>query len=78
MKLNPFSPKRLILSVLFLFIFCQSGFSRHLTENPELDKKVKAFLSGKGYSWRNMNIPAADGQLLFNLIVKTGIKMLLK
>jgi caffeoyl-CoA O-methyltransferase len=74
MKLNLFSKKHLILSVMYLFIISQSGFSQKLIENPELDKKVKAFLSSNSYSWRDMNIPASDGQLLFDLIVKNGYK----
>lgn len=68
------SQKYLILSAFCLFIFIQSGFSQNLIENPELDKKVKEFLSDNGYSWRDMNVPTSDGQLLFDLIVKNGYK----
>ena len=74
MKVKLIFKKYLILSVVIVFMISQSGFSQTLKENPELDKKVKAFLSDKGYSWRDMNIPASDGQLLFDLIVKNGYK----
>ncbi len=73
MKAKLFFEKYLPLFFLYLFILIQSGFSQNLIENPELDNKVKAFLSGK-YSWRDMNVPASDGQLLFDLIVENGYK----
>jgi len=74
MKTTFLSKKYLILSFVFVFIACHSVFSQNLKENPELDKKVKEFLSDKSYSWRDMNVPATDGQLLFDLIVKNGYK----
>ena len=61
--------KILMLTGIFLFEIRISGYSQNLKENPELDKKVKAFLDSHDYSWRDMNIPVSDGQLLFDLIV---------
>lgn len=66
--------KVLFLSFMFLIIINQTGYSQDLKENPELDKKVKAFLADNSYSWRDMNVPASDGQLLYNLIVENGYK----
>lgn len=40
--------------------------------SPQLDAKVKAFLDSHQRRWRDMNISAADGQLLYDLIVKHG------
>ena len=74
MKLILFTQKQLFQPLIFLLLFCHLGFSQQLTGNADLDKKVKTFLSDKSYSWRDMNIPAADGQLLFDLIVKNGYK----
>jgi len=37
-----------------------------------LDAKVRAFLSARGRRWRDMNVPQADGQRLFDLIVEHG------
>ena len=74
MQINLVS-KKLLIPFLFLAIICsQSGFSQSSNEDTELDKKVKAFLSEKGYSWSDMNVPASDGKLLFDLIVKNGYK----
>lgn len=74
MKTNLLLQKNLIFSAFFLFIFCIPGFSQNLKEDAELDAKVKAFLSGNRYSWRDMNVPASDGQLLFDIITKNGYK----
>ena len=40
----------------------------------ELDKKVNDFLKSKAYSWRDMNVPESDGQLLHDIIVKNNYK----
>ncbi|NQU84718.1 MAG: class I SAM-dependent methyltransferase [Mariniphaga sp.] len=67
------SLKTILLLVLFITCTIQ-GFSQNLNVNPEIDKKVKAFLSDKGYSWRDMNVPASDGQLLHDIIVENNYK----
>jgi caffeoyl-CoA O-methyltransferase len=36
----------------------------------ELDQKVEQFLEEQADKWQDMNIPASDGQVLFDLIVK--------
>jgi predicted O-methyltransferase YrrM len=37
-----------------------------------LDARVKAFLDANRYSWRDMNVPESDGQLLHDLVIKGG------
>lgn len=73
MKTKLLSPRYLIL-YSFIFLIIQSGFSQNLVENPALDKKVKEFLTDNNYSWRDMNVPESDGQLLYDIIVKNGYK----
>ena len=73
MKTNLLSLRYQILFIL-LFLIVPPVMSQPSTENPELDKKVKAFLSDKKYSWRDMNVPASDGQLLYDIIVENGYK----
>jgi caffeoyl-CoA O-methyltransferase len=46
-------------------------------EGP-LDERVKAFLADQQYSWRDMNVPARDGQFLHDLIVEHGYKRALE
>jgi caffeoyl-CoA O-methyltransferase len=44
--------------------------SQNLNGNPELDEKVKKFLSSHSGQWHDMNIPVADGKTLYDLIIK--------
>jgi len=37
---------------------------------PDLDKKVQAFLDTNAGRWRDMNVPEADGRILYDLVVK--------
>ncbi len=55
--------------VLVAFLFA-SGLSH--SQETELDKKVKNFLSSNKRQWRDMNVPASDGQLLFDIIINNG------
>jgi caffeoyl-CoA O-methyltransferase len=43
--------------------------SQALKENPVLDAKVKKFLSDRAGQWHDLNIPEADGQKLYDLII---------
>jgi predicted O-methyltransferase YrrM len=40
--------------------------------NTELDRKVKAFLERSRGQWHDMNVPASDGQLLYDIILEKG------
>jgi caffeoyl-CoA O-methyltransferase len=37
---------------------------------PALDQKVRAFLDGHAGRWHDMNVPEADGRILYDLIIK--------
>jgi predicted O-methyltransferase YrrM len=45
-----------------------AGASR--AQDSPLDRKVRAFLESRRGSWRDMNVPWQDGQLLHDLVVK--------
>ena len=71
MKMNKVTLKSiLVYSICLVFTGSTSLFSQKLHENPELDKKVKAFLESNKYSWRDMNVPSSDGKVLFDLIIE--------
>jgi predicted O-methyltransferase YrrM len=38
--------------------------------NQSLDEKVRNFLDRHRYSWRDMNVPEADGRILYALVTK--------
>lgn len=61
----------LIFSLLLcLILSAESSFSLKLEENQSLDEKVRNFLESHRYSWRDMNVPEADGKILYDLIIK--------
>ena len=62
------------ISILICVVFLsnESLFSQALKETPELDKKVRAVLEDNRGRWYDMNVPASDGQVLHNLILKHG------
>jgi predicted O-methyltransferase YrrM len=52
--------------------------SRPAETGQALDQKVKNFLDSHRYSWRDMNVPEADGQVLYDLIIKNKYKKALE
>jgi caffeoyl-CoA O-methyltransferase len=52
--------------------------AQSLKENPALDEKVKQFLNENAGLWYDMNIPTADGQLLYDIIIKNNYKSALE
>ena len=65
--IKPFS---IILTLSILI--ANSAFSQKSASNLELDQKVKTFLEANKRQWRDMNVPASDGQLLYDIIVQNG------
>jgi len=67
-------PDRHLLSLLLLSIFFLVNFThgQKTAKETDLDSKVKAFLNNNKNSWRDMNVPASDGQLLYDIIVEKG------
>jgi len=49
-----------------------------IKRNPELDSRVTAFLESHRSSWRDMNVPMADGKLLHDIIVKHNYRRALE
>lgn len=51
-----------------------SAQSKASGDDAKLDKQVKEFLRERKGSWRDMNVPESDGQLLYDIIIKNGYK----
>ena len=47
-------------------------------KNKDLDGKVKTFLEKRQGTWRDLNIPASDGKILYDLIIKNKYKKALE
>jgi predicted O-methyltransferase YrrM len=59
-------------------MFTDQLIAQNLKENPDLDAKVKKFLSEHSGQWHDLNIPTADGQMLYDLILKGNYKSALE
>jgi predicted O-methyltransferase YrrM len=70
---------RFIIITILSFTFVANNISAQSgTANKALDEKVKKFLNEHSHYWFDMNIPAADGQLLYDLIIKGNYKSALE
>ncbi len=58
--------------LLVLLMVTVSSAGQEVGSTSGLDQKVKAVLDQKRGQWRDMNVPASDGQLLYDLIVKNN------
>jgi len=71
-------PIRLFASIILLVIAGAINSPRTQAQDPEsnpaLDEKVRKFLTDRSGQWYDMNIPARDGQLLYDLIIKGNYK----
>jgi len=66
-----------------VIILSSISFIKIVTAQPAksdnaLDEKVKKFLSDHSRQWYDMNIPAIDGQLLYDLIIRGNYKSALE
>ncbi|NLA49712.1 MAG: methyltransferase [Bacteroidales bacterium] len=66
------------LCVSFFIFAGISLTSQSLKEDPVLDEKVRKFLSENSRRWYDMNVPEADGRLLYDIIIKNRYKTALE
>jgi predicted O-methyltransferase YrrM len=62
-----------IVKVMTGSLNAQSGPS-----GSAIDEKVRKFLNDRSRRWYDMNVPASDGQLLYDLIIKGNYKSALE
>jgi predicted O-methyltransferase YrrM len=48
------------------------GYAQETGDQEDLDTRVRRFLDSNARRWRDMNVPLADGQLLYDLVVEGG------
>lgn len=71
------------LSLIF-FLLLMTAFAATVLNaqsfkgNQVPDEKVKKFLSDRAGKWHDLNVPTADGQTLYNLIIKGNYKSALE
>jgi len=64
----------LLFSTVVFFLSAENALtsSSKTQENPNLDERVRKFLDDHRYSWRDMNVPAVDGRILYDLVIKNN------
>jgi predicted O-methyltransferase YrrM len=67
-------PIFLIALILSLSFSTPGGYCEELQDNKALDKKVRMFLEDLKGTWHDWNIPYADGEVLYNLILENKYK----
>jgi len=71
----PFFLIALILSSSFLI---RSGFCLEIEDYKALDEKVRKFLESRKGTWRDLNVPYADGKVLYDLVLNRGYQKALE
>jgi len=74
---NRFFTAAIIMTAISVISFSKAD-AQTIKENPELDAKVKSFLSSHSGEWYDMNVPSVDGQLLYDIIIKNHYKSALE
>ncbi len=75
---------RSTLTILFFVLVCGFAFQaaplgiEKSQESQSLDGRVKDFLDRHDWGWGDMNVPAGDGKILHDLIVKNNYKKALE
>ncbi len=70
MKTNGIS---LLIGIFLVVSSIHSGLqAQDTSDRSELDKKVESFLANHKGEWHDMNVPASDGKLLYDIIMKNG------
>ena len=63
---------RFIILFLLLHFLMRPAVAGQTGNARELDEKVKGFLASQRGQWVDWNIPAADGRILYDLIIKNN------
>jgi predicted O-methyltransferase YrrM len=61
-----------MLAIALANTLCSGLQAQQSSSNEELDKRVKTFLQNNRNQWQDMNVPASDGQLMYDIIVEKG------
>jgi caffeoyl-CoA O-methyltransferase len=65
--------KLMIVKLMILALFFALApllFAQENSQAAALDKKVQAFLDSHAREWHDMNVPAMDGKLLYDIIIR--------
>lgn len=73
MKTNPAFYKRILFLLSTMMVMAGVCVqAQDTTAQDGLDERVRTFLNSKKHQWRDMNVPASDGRLLYDIILHNG------
>ena len=78
MKKHTFVNFLLVLSVLITVFSEAAILPQEKIREQYLDEKVRTFLNSRQGTWVDMNVPASDGKILYDLIIKNNYKKALE
>lgn len=71
---NHFGIKNICITIVLIFSCTLIAHAQYPEIETKLDRKVKAFLEENTNEWRDMNVPLADGKILYDIIVENDFK----
>lgn len=79
MRITGFLNKAFLTFFLIALIFSSSlsirnGICKEIRDNKSLDEQVQRFLDSHKGTWRDWNVPYADGKVLYDLVLKNNYK----
>lgn len=78
MKITKIYPPAWIILFIFSILYANLVLTQSTHKNNEIDVSVKTFLKNRQGTWRDLNVPASDGKILYDLIVKNNYKAALE
>lgn len=78
MKTRIPDPKMMAFLLVFLLLGAKFVRSQPVDSSKDIDAKLEKFLQGRQGTWRDLNVPASDGKILYDLIVKNNYKAALE
>jgi len=63
---------------LHLSFFASPSLAQEVSGQRELDARVQQFLEAHRYDWRDANVPEADGEVLYDLVLQNDYKRALE
>jgi len=63
---------------LILSLLVNRAISQQSEKKKNLDDRVQKFLESRRGTWRDMNVPASDGKILYDIIIKNKYKKALE
>jgi len=60
------------VSLLVVMAFSLAGPRQTQSSAPSVDDRVRGFLDKTAHRWRDMNVPPADGEMLYDIVLSHG------